>query len=374
MKNFACLLLAGLSIGLAGCGGSAPPPIEIGHVSDNTRRDKAGEQAERGLRLALNELSKDDALAQAFGGKKVQIRHTDTQGKLEAFESQAVRLESVSRCTALFGGNSLAETVALSNAKVPILTFHGFPAPAAGNNVFYLGMSPRRQGVVLARVVADEVPKVARVVLLADDRSAEAQTFAESFRKTLGDLRGVEPSIGFGKDAKWTEIVERINAIETHTVVFAGSVQDFNAWHRVLRKEGVVQLPQLVFAGADGEQKSFDFEGNDKVSVLLASAFHADPTAEKFKAFLKAFRDEFKTEPDVNAALAYDGLHLLIAAMKETGTQLTPDKLREELLKIKNFDGLTGPLTINADRKVDRPLHVLRWQNGTLKLRKTIAP
>src|SRR5439155_25720668 len=134
--------------GAAGCfTGSTPPPIEIGHVSDKTR----GDQAELGLRLALSELSKDDSLPQAFGGRKIQIRHTDTQGKLDAFESQAVRLETVSRCTALFGGLSTAETAALANAKIPLLTFHGQPAASPRNHVFHFGMSPGRQRAVFAK-------------------------------------------------------------------------------------------------------------------------------------------------------------------------------------------------------------------------------
>ena len=41
---------------------------------------------------------------------------------------------------------------------------------------------------------------------------------------------------------------------------------------------------------------------------------------------------------------------------------------------MKDFDGLTGPLTITADRQVQRPLFVVRWQNGTLTAVKTFNP
>src|SRR5438046_10607205 len=77
---------------LAGCTGSTPAPIVIGHVSDKTRADKAGDQAELGIRLALNELTQDGTIADAFGPRKIEVHHTDTRGKLEAFESPAVRL------------------------------------------------------------------------------------------------------------------------------------------------------------------------------------------------------------------------------------------------------------------------------------------
>jgi outer membrane PBP1 activator LpoA protein len=60
--------------------------------------------------------------------------------------------------------------------------------------------------------------------------------------------------------------------------------------------------------------------------------------------------------------------------MKKTPTQLTPDRVREELLTTKDFDGVTGPLTITPDRQVQRPLHVLRWHNGAVTLVKTFGP
>lgn len=391
MKNHCSSFAVGLLLlGFAGCfGGSTPPPIEIGHVSDKTRADKAGDQAELGLRLALSELSKDETLAESFAGRKIQIRHTDTQGKLDAFEAEAVRLESVSRVTALFGGLSTAESAGLGNAKIPILTFHGQPTAAAGDHVFYLGMTPSRQGTVLAKVVAEDA-KAMRIILLKDEQRTEAAGFAESFQKSLDETRkqanaeaAVVLTLRYTREAKskdalegikWNELVERINVQKPHVIVFAGSVRDFNAWHRVFRKEGKAGQAQIVFAGNDGDQRQFDFEGDDKVSVVLASAFHVDSKSDKISAFRKAFREAYQIEADVNAALAYDGLRILVEAMKATRTQLTLKELREKLLETKAFEGVTGPLTINADRQVERPLHVLRWQNGTLTLMKTIGP
>src|ERR1700722_17521502 len=102
-------LAAVITVGVTGCTVSTPTPIYVGHVSDKTRGDKAGDQAELGLRLALVELSKDDALANSLGGRAVHVRHTDTRGDLDAFESQAIRLVNVNKCIALFGGLSARE-------------------------------------------------------------------------------------------------------------------------------------------------------------------------------------------------------------------------------------------------------------------------
>jgi branched-chain amino acid transport system substrate-binding protein len=377
------IVLVALLLGFTGCfTGATPAPIVVGHVSDKTRLDKAGDQAELGIRLALHEVNNDSALADAFGGRKIEVHHTDAGGDLDKFESQAVRLDSVNRSLALFGGLSVAETTALNHAKVPLLTFHGQPASGAGNQVFYLGMSPSRQGTVLAKFVAQD-DKAIQIILLMDERRPEATVLAESFQKTLVQIRtqdnGQEAKVlvlRFAKDAKWSELTERMKPLEPHAIVFAGTVQDFNAWHKVLRRQFLDREPQVLYAGSDGDQRLFDVEGDAKCSVVLATALDFDPASEKVTVFKKTYRDAFptKAEPDVHAALAYDGFRILVEAMKGTASQLTPERVRDELLKTKNFAGLTGPLTIAADRIVERPLFVVRWQDRVVTPVKMYAP
>jgi branched-chain amino acid transport system substrate-binding protein len=377
------IVFAAMLLGITGCfTGGTPAPIVVGHISDKSRLDKAGDQAELGIRLALYEVNSDSTLADAFGGRKIEVHHTDARGDLDKLESQAVRLDSVNRSLALFGGLSAPETFALNHAKVPLLTFHGQPAPGAGNQVFYLGMSPIQQGTVLAKFVAQDAMAI-QVILMIDEGRAEATALAESFQKTLAQIRRQDKAqeakvlaLRFGKDGKWSELIERMNALEPHAIVFAGTVHDFNAWHKVFRRELLASDPQVLYAGSDGDQRLFDLEGEAKSSVVLATALDCDPASQKVTAFKKNFRDAFPTEPepDVHAALAYDGFRMLVEAMKGTAAQLTPERVRDELLKTKNFAGLTGPLTIPADRVVDRPLFVVRWQDRVVTPVKAYAP
>jgi branched-chain amino acid transport system substrate-binding protein len=374
-------IISCMLVGLAGCTTNpTPAPIFIGHVSDKSRVDKAGDQAELGMRLALSEFKKQDPEAEALNGRMVQIRHTDAHGDLDAFEAEAVRLDTINRCLALLGGYSAKEVAALDHVKISVLTFHGQPVSGASNQVFYLGMSPVRQGEVLAKVVAENAKKQ-RLVILLDERRPESAALADAFQKAFAEARkdekgepGAVLTLRFGKDASWAELIDRTRSHEPQGVVFAGGVQDFNAYHKVFRREYFLSEPQLVYAGNDGDQRLFDLAPGTKAVVVLASAFYADPASEKIAAFMKAYQDAYQVEADVNAALAYDGFRILIEAMKKASAQLTPERVREELLTTKDFDGVTGPLTIAADRQAQRPLHVLRWQNGAMTLVKTFAP
>jgi branched-chain amino acid transport system substrate-binding protein len=366
----------------AGCApNTTPTPIYVGHVSDKTRLDKAGDQAELGIRLALHELLKDVAVAEALKPRTIHVRHTDTRGVLDAFESEAVRLDSINRTIAILGGMSGPEVSALDHVKTPILTFHGHPVSGASKHVFYLGMQPQQQGNALAKVLAENA-KIQRVAILLDERRPESAVSADAFQRTLTTERAAGKrdapnvlTLRFGKDVKWPEQTASIAAHSPHAIYFAGGVQDFNDWMKNSRKDGLGQDVPILFAGDDGGQRVFHFPAETKTPILFASAFSTDQATDKMAAFVKAFREAFQTEADVNAALAYDGMRMITAAIQHAQpTQPLPERVQEELLKIKDFPGLAGPLTITSDRQVERPIFVLRSENGVVTTLKKLPP
>ena len=45
-----------------------------------------------------------NAISKAFAGRKLEVHHTNAASDIDKFEAQAVRLDTVNRCVALFGG------------------------------------------------------------------------------------------------------------------------------------------------------------------------------------------------------------------------------------------------------------------------------
>src|SRR5262245_46448662 len=151
----AVLVGCGLAMLNAGCGGdSAPAPAYLGHVATLSGPDKAaGARAMRGIRLAVQE---QNARAKAQNQRPLIVRHTDTQGKLEAFEGEAVRLATINKVVTLFGGTTPDEVTRMDRARVPILTPLGQRTPGMSDLVFCVGLSPVYQGKVLARFIAEK--------------------------------------------------------------------------------------------------------------------------------------------------------------------------------------------------------------------------
>ncbi len=343
----------GLALLAVGCAGpSTAPPVIVGHVSD---LGGAGTQAAQGIRLALQQVT-DEGISRALGDRPLHVRHTDTQGRLDSYEAQAIRLVAVHRAVALLGGTTPEEVARLDHAHLPLLSFLGFPPQGVSRMAFYLGLAPGRQGEVLGQHVAGL--KVERVLLLVDEQREASAPLVEAFTRAYEAGRpGARPTqIRFGKEPHWEEIARRITKESPGAVVFAGRARDW----RELRAALQGPIPMLVFAGDDG-----DFQGLPAHAepIYLATAFVPAEKAE----FVKKYQAAFKVEPDVHAALGYDALRLLADALKRSAAELgKADALRDALAATQDFPAMTGPLTITGTHQVRRPVHVARLAGGTL--------
>ena len=68
--------------------------------------------------------------------------------------------------------------------------------------------------------------------------------------------------------------------------------------------------------------------------------------------------------PDAHAALAYDATRLLFDAIRRAGTT-DSTQLREALAQTKDFDGVTGLISIDAQRNAVKPAVVLKLQDAS---------
>ena len=67
------------------------------------------------------------------------------------------------------------------------------------------------------------------------------------------------------------------------------------------------------------------------------------------QGFAKKFREKYGADPDSEAACGYDSALVLADAIKRAGTTDGP-KLRDALAATKDFQGVTGNITIDKER------------------------
>jgi len=85
------------------------------------------------------------------------------------------------------------------------------------------------------------------------------------------------------------------------------------------------------------------------------------------------YKAKYGQTPDALAALAYDAARVLAAAIEKAGSTDGP-KVRDAIGATRDFPGVTGVISINADRNAVKPAVILKIENGKFLLVETIKP
>ncbi|HWY85198.1 MAG TPA: ABC transporter substrate-binding protein [Gemmataceae bacterium] len=369
MRKLLLILLLAL---IPGCGPSPTPlPIYLGHVATTSGPTRAlGEQEVLGIRLAIEELTREGQ--DRLGERPIVVKHADAHGQLDAIEGEAVRLVTISRVVALYGGNSIEEVNRLDRSLVPLLTPLGTRPRGLSQLTFGIGIAPAAQAHALARFAALD-QGVRSMAIVMDDRREESRALAEAFEiefhkaleeKHAGEKSAKPERVVFGKDANFSALAQRMDAAKVQGVLFAGSAQDFEQWCSALSSAEFL----IFFGGEDGTVREPRLQ-----SAFLTSAFAVDKELPKTGAFVQRFREAFKEEPDVHAALAYDGIRILVDALRRAQNP-GGERFLEELRQTKDFPGLTGPLNFGADQHLRRPVFVGRMSGTRFEAVKRYDP
>jgi hypothetical protein len=101
------------------------------------------------------------------------------------------------------------------------------------------------------------------------------------------------------------------------------------------------------------------------------SAEDPDPQVQRFVA---DYRRLFGSAPDSFAATAYDAARIMLAAIERAPT-LERAAVRDSLAATKDFPGVTGAVTFNAERNAVKPVVVVRiGDNGRQKVEAHVTP
>ncbi len=358
-------LLAALS--LAGCNRrSATEPILLGHLAPLSGPDKAaGEQARQAILLAVEEVNKDE---NQLAGRRVVVLHVDTRGEVETLSHEAIRLLTVNRVLGLLGGMGVAEVERLGRDVqqygVPVVTPNGLPTQVATDYLFSVNVAPSYRGQVLARFAAQKW-KAARLAVVTDQRSPTATALVAAFGQEWTKLGGTHPEEWtYQNDADLTELAGRFTKMEAGAILFAAPGADLLKLRRQLT-EKARQVP-LLFAG----EESVTALAADPVAnegVYGATVYVAGSDKPPGQEFAKKYEARFHATPGHTAALAYDSARFLFEAIRRARST-TGTKVRDELVRMDNFESVTGPLAMGRDHYAHRAVLVVRLEAGRVQL------
>ena len=219
-------------------------------------------------------------------------------------------------------------------------------------------------GVTLADYAAAQKYKRVVIYYLQDDYS---RGLANIFESRCYDLDiSIVDRIAYESTYKVTDIATDINQWKRQftfdAILLAGLLPQAGEVIAQIRKAGIT-VPVLCGNSMDDEILLNSFGNTAENTVVVSSFDPASPQAQ-VQQFVKAYTARYRTTPDLNAAQGYDALKLLAHVIKE-GNSTVPQKMAETLRNVKNWQGVTGPHTMNEQGDVvGKPMVLKVVRNG----------
>jgi branched-chain amino acid transport system substrate-binding protein len=229
----------------------------------------------------------------------------------------------------------LAEQVAAKGHVALVSPWASDPTLTQANVPWFFRLVPddRQQAVALVREIF-EVRRLERVVALVAD-SYDARVAADAFVAQAGTARAVRrplPETGVDRDS----VLDRLDEGEVEGIVFFGSASTSEALIRNSRNRDVRQPIFAPLPGADMAPRGWEASGDDGLVVVAPGHWG---TAEG-RAFERAFRAAYGHRPLAVSAYAYDGLTVIVEAVRRAG--LDRQQIRDALADTDYERGFTG--------------------------------
>jgi branched-chain amino acid transport system substrate-binding protein len=102
--------------------------------------------------------------------------------------------------------------------------------------------------------------------------------------------------------------------------------------------------------------------------TVFVDGFFPENTDPSIKVIIEAYRSAYQQEPDILAAQAYDSAAMVLAMLREHKD--TPLEIRDGLLSLKNFPGISGTTTFRGNGEAQKKLFLITVQDGKFTLFK----
>ena len=383
MKKKLGMMLAATMLILAACGsndkGSAKgDTIKIGVNLELSGAVSAyGQQEKAGIELAVKEIN------EAGGVLNKQIELVIKDNKSEMAEAVAVAgvLTTTDKVVAIVGpatsGATKATIPTLTKAQVPAITPSGTDDAITVKDgkiqdfIFRASYQDSFQGSILARY-ADTNLKGDNAVIIGDNSSDYGKGLTKAFIDTFtGKIVASENYVEGDKDFKAT--LTKIKDQKFDFIYIPGYYTEAGLIIKQAREMGITQ-PIL---GADGfsDPKLVEIAGADNVSDVYYTSHFSEsaPATDKVEGFVANFKKAYNSTPSSFNALAYDSIYMIKQAIENAG-DADSVKIKDELAKLKDFVGVTGNMSIDANHNPEKAAVVIGLTKGVETSSEIVNP
>ncbi|WP_341932202.1 ABC transporter substrate-binding protein [Streptococcus pluranimalium] len=323
-----------------------------------------GNAGKNGAQLAIDEINKDGGV----DGKKIKAFVKDNKSDNSEAATVTTNLTTESEVNAIVGPMvSSAVASASPNAEkaaVPLV------APAATQDdltvdkdgktrpyMFRTTFIDSYQGEAISKFATDEL-KAEKVVLYYDNSSDYAKGIAKEFKKQYkGEI--VNESTFQAKDTDFQSALTKFKDADFDAVVMPGYYQEVGTIIKQAREMGI----DAPIVGPDGfaDDKLVELAGAKNASDVYYISGYSAKSSDKAADFAKAYKEKYGEEPSMFAALGYDSVYMVAEAAEGAKNSA---ELAKNLAKTKDFEGVTGTMTIDKKHNPVKSVSVVGLTDG----------
>lgn len=353
--------LAGDTIIVGEYGSLTGAEASFGHSSDDA------------IQMATEEVNKSGGI----NGKQVILVTEDDQSDSSKAETAVKRLIDEKNVIAVLGevasSSSIAGGKVCQSKQIPMISPSSTnkAVTEVGDYIFRVCFIDPFQAAVVARFSHD-VLKANNVAIYTNKAQTYSVGFSHDFKDAFEKMGGkIVKEQSYGKDDKdFRGALTAIKAANPQAILVPGYYSDAGSIAKQARELGIT-VPLL---GGDGWDSTALFDtGGDAVNGCYfsdhMSVDNPNPTVQKFvDSFKKKYNGK---KPDALAALAYDAANLLFDSIRRAKS-LSHQDIRDAIAATKDYQGVTGSITMDANRNASKPAVMIKVENKQFKFAKEI--
>ena len=360
---------------LASCAKLPDNEIRVGEFGSMTGGTATfGQTTHEGIMLAVDEIN----AVGGINGKLVKLVSEDDRGKAEEAATVVNKLISRDHVHAILGevasSNSLAAAPIAQRAEVPMISPSSTNPKVTqqGDYIFRICFIDPFQGKVMAKFGRETLH--AKTAAILRDKSADysvglADVFVKEFTAMGGTV--VMDQAYQAKDVDFKSQLTGIREKKPDILFVPGYYTEVGLIAKQAREMGL-KAPLL---GGDGWESPELYTIGGKAIEGSYFSNHCSPHSKEKNVvdFAAKHMAKYHKAPGALTMLGYDAAMVLFDAIKRSPSLKGPD-LRAAIAATKNFPGVTGNITLDADRNAVKSAVVLQVKGGRDEYVATVNP
>ncbi len=335
------------------------------------KASKSGSDFFQAVRFTVEGINQQGGLL----GKQMELIEFDN--KTTAIDSKlaaqnAVKAGVVAVIGTSWSSHSLAMASVLQAAKIPMISpFSTNPeVTLVGDHIFRVCFIDSFQGAVMANFAIHDLGAKTAVVLTNTNSSYSvelAKVFIQHFRSHGGKFFWEGDYLD--EETNFSFLLEKIENLQPDVCFVPGYQRDSAFIIRQARKMGL----SSTFLGGDGwDIDMYNYAGEELDGSYSTEHWHRQIPDKTSQDFAKTYEKKYgKVNP--RHASSYDVVSLLADAIGRANSS-DPGRIRDAIAATKNFQGVTGNITMDQNGDPVKSAVILKFDKGTAVYVKTVEP